>query len=97
MIVVSVLHVHPSVCVDEQMLCDACVHHLPHGGHITANAGHLNECVVCQVMTIGFLPAVGLLLSFFVLQIYVPYENRNSLVVLRSESATGSRAPPVGK
>ncbi len=97
MMVVSALHVHPSVCVDEQMLCDACIHHLPHGGHITTNAGHLNECVVCQVMTIGFLPAVGLLLTFLVLQICVPYENRSSLVVLRSGSATGSRAPPVGK
>ena len=96
MTVVMALHVHPSACVDELMSCDACVHHLPHGGHLTANANHLHDCIICQVMTVGFLPAVSLTLSFFVSQICVPYENRSSLVVLRSGNATGSRAPPVG-
>lgn len=96
MTVVTALHVHPSVCVDELMSCDACVHHLPHGGHLTADANHLHDCIICQVMTIGFLPAVSFTLSFFVSQICVPYENQNSLVVLRSGNTTGSRAPPVG-
>lgn len=96
MTIVMALHVHPSACVDELMSCDACVHHLPHGGHLTANANHLHDCIICHVMAVGFLPAVSFTLSFFVSQICVPYENRSSLVVLRSGNATGSRAPPVG-
>lgn len=96
MTIVMALHVHPSACVDELMSCDACVHHLPHGGHLTAYANHLHDCIICLVMTVGFLPAVSFTLSFFVSQICVPYENRSSLVVLRSGNATGSRAPPVG-
>ena len=94
MMVYSALHVHPASCVDVQTECNACLHHLPHGGHLTTAAGHIHDCVLCQIMSIGFLPPAVLVVAVAVRLTHIPYENYVSLMPIRGGDVHGSRAPP---
>ena len=53
---VSSVHRHP--VHQEGPLCEACVHHLPHAGHIGAHDGGLSDCVLCHFLGLPFILAL---------------------------------------
>ena len=49
---VAALHTHESHWA--MPLCDECVQHLPHPGHLDAPS-HLDDCVICQLLAAPYL------------------------------------------
>ncbi|MBR1573994.1 MAG: hypothetical protein IJ652_03990 [Bacteroidales bacterium] len=52
----SVLHRHPEADrhIEE---CTACVHHLPHPGHLSALEGGISDCVLCHFLGLPYILA----------------------------------------
>lgn len=41
--------------------CGDCTHHIHHSGHITTAVEHIDDCVLCQFLSLVYTPAVILL------------------------------------
>lgn len=65
MMALTVLHRHQAVA-DDGVECVQCEHHLPHGGHLTAQTASLDDCVLCQFCGLPFLLPVAILLVAFI-------------------------------
>ena len=57
MLLLSVLHVHEGMYVEGDS-CMECVNHIPHAGHLSINASHHDDCVLCQFTSLSFVEAV---------------------------------------
>lgn len=44
----SFAHRHQAVVPEVELTCSACVHHLPHTGHISPSETGLADCVLCH-------------------------------------------------
>lgn len=56
---VSSFHTHPAHF--EEPLCEDCVHHLPHPGHIGSQDGALSECLLCHFLALPYVIALAVL------------------------------------
>lgn len=50
---VAALHTHESHVVEP--ICQECIHHLPHPGHLVDGPSHLDDCVICQLLAAPYL------------------------------------------
>ena len=41
--------------------CVECAHHIHHSGHFTAATEHVNDCVLCQFLSLVYTPAATLM------------------------------------
>lgn len=57
MLLLSVVHIHEGVYTDGDS-CTECVNHIPHAGHLSINASHHDDCVLCQFTSLSFVEAV---------------------------------------
>ena len=57
MLLLSVVHIHEGVYTDGDS-CTECVNHIPHAGHLSINASHHDDCVLCQFTSQSFVEAV---------------------------------------
>ena len=64
MMILSGLHQHQPI-VDAVADCADCAHHIHHSGHFTTAAEHLDDCVLCNFLSLVYTPAA-------VLQVTVP-------------------------
>lgn len=62
MLLMMSLHVHTGASVATWDGCYECVNHLPHGGHLSAHVLSIHDCVLCQLMTVSYVPALILVL-----------------------------------
>ena len=65
MIFLSGLHRHEAVANDA-IDCADCTHHMHHSGHFTVDANHLDDCILCQFLSLVYTPAA-------VLQVAIPF------------------------
>ena len=68
MMLLSALHVHEEALSPE---CEQCAQHISHAGHLSAADSHTYNCVLCQFLTLPFIPAVvvGSLFLFIIHQV----------------------------
>ncbi len=57
----SFMHTH-QYAVSVESGCYECTNHLPHGGHISLQAIHIHDCVLCQFVSLSFVAAMTLVL-----------------------------------
>jgi hypothetical protein len=62
MLLLSSLHIH-SMMETEDVGCYECQHHLQHAGHLTSAAFSLDDCLLCQMLSVSYFPV----LLFFLL------------------------------
>ena len=94
MLVLSSLHVHPEVHLDEDY-CKECVHHLPHAGHFGSQTSCSFDCVLCQFLTLPFLMAPTLALKVNrIIHIASQYETEQG-VASGVRGVVFGRAPPL--
>lgn len=94
MLLLSALHIHSGLYAEGDS-CTECVKHIPHAGHLSINANHHDDCVLCQFMSLSFEEAVAVALT--------PAPARHDVVFTLSHqqllTAVGRisvpRAPPV--
>ena len=93
MMVLSALHVHES---DSSILseCSACVHHQAHPGHLTADIGHLHDCVLCQLMASTFLVASTTLLFVLTFPCHVLLPSYEARLATSRRRHYAPRGPP---
>jgi hypothetical protein len=56
MMLLSAVHIHQPA-VDESASCVECAHHVNHPGHFTSAIEHLDDCVLCQFLSLVYTPA----------------------------------------
>ncbi len=66
MLLISSFHIHESS--GGAYSCTECVHHVCHG-HLAQQSVHLNDCVLCQFLTLTFVAAL--------IQLFYYYQTRN--------------------
>ena len=88
----SALHIHQPVSVATE--CADCAHHVQHHGHLSASTGSMHDCVLCQFLSLPFLPATILTVVLSV-SLTVIATNRNvHFVCYEAGKAQSTRAPP---
>jgi len=63
MLVLSSLHVHNEGAEAAAVECADCVHHSCHG-HLAQTASWSHDCVICQFLTLTFIAAATVVVSF---------------------------------
>ena len=94
MLLLSVLHVHDGVYADGDS-CMECVNHLPHAGHLSINANHHDDCVLCQFMSLSFVEAVTAVLTPAPAHHDVVFTLRHQQLLAAVGRISVPRAPPV--
>ena len=93
MILLSGLHRH-EVVTSTAIDCADCMHHVHHSGHLMADANHMDDCVLCQFLSLVYTPAAILLVAIpFSLSIQV-MTHRVNLVPCEADLYKSTRAPP---
>lgn len=94
MLLMSALHVHGGSGA-WQDACSECVdHHC--GGHLGQYAGGaIHDCVLCQFLTLTFVPAVVVAVFIYDKVVLLHRDRRAGCLVLRSQGVISLRAPPV--
>ena len=96
MTALSVLHIH-EVDSDATAVCNACINHQSHAGHLTAGFDNIHDCVLCQFLCLSFIAATGTLTVTLTLQRRLRYVEREALYVSWDNKLHATRAPPVGE
>lgn len=93
MILLSGLHHHESM-VNAAIDCVDCTHHVHHSGHFTVDTHHMDDCVLCQFLSLVYTPASILLVGIpFCLTIQIILSNHN-FVCCKVNLYKATRAPP---
>ena len=61
----SALHIHQPAAA-AAIDCVDCEHHVQHHGHLTASTASMHDCVLCQFLSLPFIPATILAIVFSV-------------------------------
>ena len=92
MILLSGLHRHDvaNTAID----CADCAHHVHHSGHLTADSNNMDDCVLCQFLSLIYTPAAILLVVIpfsLIIQAIVCSVN---LVPCKTDLHRSTRSPP---
>lgn len=91
---ISVVHVHEE-CAHTASLCQDCVDHVSHKGHITQSSQSDFDCVLCKIIHTSYFSPEALDLSAKVLLGFIFTIALQQAVVCREVSLPNLRAPPV--
>lgn len=89
---VGAFHVHEHV---EDFVCQDCISHVRHGGHITDGSVSLGDCVLCSFLSISYLLAEVTALATFALVLHRVFAEQTAYVVCRTRRTILLRGPPV--
>ncbi len=92
MLVLSSLHVHPTVSADEVTCIDCVQHHC--NGHMAQQTGILHQCVLCQFLTMTFVAATLCVVVSVLLVRQQTYAQQCQQPVLAGRGQACLRAPP---
>lgn len=95
MLVLTALHRHEAVAA-EHVSCEACVHHIPHGGHLTATDYSVHDCVVCQLAGLPFMAAAVVTAVVLTTASITRLPRERVLLMNGRAGITRGRAPPAG-
>jgi len=93
MILLSDLH-HHEIVANAAIDCADCTHHVHHSGHFTVDASHMNDCVLCQFLSLVYTPAAILLviIPFYLITQVIP--SNIKIVCRKADLYKSTRAPP---
>lgn len=89
----SVFHVHKHG--GEDVVCQDCVSHVRHGGHITEGSISLGDCVLCSFLSTSYVAAEVITLAAMAIVLHRDFVNQTVSVVCRAKSTVLLRGPPV--
>jgi hypothetical protein len=93
MIMLSGIHYHQPV-THISAECADCVHHIHHSGHFTIAAEHIDDCVLCQFLSLVYTAATASLLVLFINFIQRGWFLLHSPIIQRELSLWYTRGPP---
>ena len=95
MMMLTALHSHqPAASVVDCVECD---HHVQHHSHLTADAGHMHDCVLCQFLSLPYIPATAIAVVLFAVVTHIAPQHRFCFIVSNGGNAQSSRAPPADR
>ncbi len=75
-------------------VCQECIHHVHHGGHLYAMQHNTHECVLCQLQNTLYTAAAAAMLPAVAVTFRIVWLNRRTEIPQRPDNATNTRAPP---
>ena len=93
MMMLSAMHIHQPA-VDETASCVECAHHVNHPGHFTSAVEHLDDCVLCQFLSLVYTPAAVIQAVTFVALTTMVSLSSISAVCSKVYHSQSPRAPP---
>ena len=93
MLMATSLHRH-EIVGEQETLCEACVHHQAHSGHLSSGFSCVMECVFCQFLTFHFIKAALFTVAVFVALTCVLRPQKSRLYAFTPVFYKSSRAPP---
>ena len=93
MILLTGLHRHQPAA-NQATDCVECAHHVHHSGHLTVATEHLDDCVLCQFLSLVYTPAATLLVATPISQTVLPVTDNVDMVCGEAGHYDSTRAPP---
>lgn len=94
MLLLSSLHCH---AVEGKVECAECVQHLPHAGHFSQAGSAVDDCLLCQFVSLSYVPAqVAVLAVFSLLSNSIP-RHIQAIGLFPLTGCICLRGPPEGK
>ena len=93
MMLLSAMHIHQPA-VDETASCVECAHHVNHPGHFTSAVEHLDDCVLCQFLSLVYTPAAVIQAVIFVALTTMASVGCIQMVAGEAGHIKSTRAPP---
>lgn len=87
----SVSHVHEH---GGDFVCQDCINHVQHNGHITDGDVSLGDCVLCSFLSTAFLAAEIVALATILLVLYRDFVEQTVSTVCRTKRTILLRGPP---
>lgn len=87
------LHRH-EVVGEQEELCESCIHHQAHSGHLASGVSCIVECVFCQFLTYHFLKASVCSVVAFIALVFMVRPMAKCLYAFSPIQYHSSRAPP---
>lgn len=87
------LHRH-EVVGEQETLCEACVHHQAHSGHLSSGFSCGIECIFCQFLTFSFIKATAICVAALTMLGVVMRRADDRPYAYLPVSYKSSRAPP---
>ena len=88
----GVSHVHEH---GGDFVCQDCISHVQHDGHITGGDGSLGDCVLCSFLSTSYLAAEIVALATVAIVLYRDFVEQTVCTVCRTRRTTLLRGPPV--
>lgn len=93
-IAVVSLHTHePDNCHNFE--CEQCAHHQCHSGHLLELHFHEQECLICQLCQLPFVPILILGFTLFLLLSEQLWQNISESIIYGGYNTIRGRAPPM--
>lgn len=93
MMMLSALHHHQAAASAAD--CVECDHHVQHHSHLTAGGETMHDCVLCQFLSLPYIPATAIAVALFAVVNTIAPQRDLFLIVSDGGNAKSSRAPPV--
>ena len=93
-ILLSSLHVHESAESSEAATCVDCLHNHC-GGHLTQTTVHMDDCVLCQFLTLPMLAAIAVVVSVVLNKGVRLYASNSGRIATMACGVVSLRGPPV--
>ena len=90
---VSVFHVHEHG--GEDFVCQDCINHVGHAGHISVGNMEMGDCLLCSFLSVSYLVAEVITLASLVLVLHRDFVEQTAHVVCRTKRTILLRGPPV--
>ncbi len=86
-------HVHEHV--EDDFLCQDCISHVHHDGHVTNGDVSLGDCVLCSFLSTFYLAAEIIALATVVLVFHRDFVEQTAHVICRTKRTILLRGPPI--
>ena len=93
MILLTGLHRHQPAA-DHATDCVECAHHVHHSGHLTAATEQLDDCVLCQFLSLVYTPATTLLVAIPTSPTVQTVTGNINMICCEVGQYDSTRAPP---
>ena len=93
MILLTGLHRHQPAA-DQATDCVECAHHVHHSGHLTAATEQLDDCVLCQFLSLVYTPAATLLVAIPTSPTVHTVTDNVNMICCEAGQYDSTRAPP---
>ena len=93
MMMLTALHHHQMV-TGAAVECVDCSHHVHHGGHLSAGGTSIDDCLLCQFLTLNYIAAAAVALAPAASNVSAMIRRQANALRNRIGGSRDSRAPP---